>query len=240
MARRTDHDLSSVFINCPFTRDFRPLHEAMIFAVLACHFRPRSALEAGNSGDTRLDKIIRLIKESKYSVHDLSAVGLDVESGLPRFNMPFELGIAVGLKKATRMYASHSLLVLEHEKNSYQKYLSDMSGQDLQAHGRETSRLIPLLRNWLRTESPRTDIPGGARISAEFVKFQDSLPTMCLDADLDRDALPFVDLVGLAQTWLLETRSTPTERSTGSSSGGSGTTVRRTALGRRQQTPREH
>jgi hypothetical protein len=87
MARWTDRDLTSVFINCPFTTDFRPLHEAIVFAVLACHFRPRSALEAGNSGDTRLDKIVRLIKESGYSVHDLSAVSLDATSGLPRFKL---------------------------------------------------------------------------------------------------------------------------------------------------------
>jgi hypothetical protein len=229
MARWTDRDLTSVFINCPFTTDFRPLHEAIVFAVLACHFRPRSALEAGNSGDTRLDKIVRLIKESGYSVHDLSAVSLDATSGLPRFNMPFELGIAVGLKKATRTYASHSLLVLEHERYSYQKCLSDMAGQDLQAHGSDSARLIPIVRNWLRTESPRTDIPGGTRISAEFVRFQLKLPDMCADADLDRDALPFVDLVALAQTWLLETGFTPKTRPTDSSSAASHTTVRRTA-----------
>jgi hypothetical protein len=51
MARGIDRDLTSVFINCPFTADFRPLHEAMIFTVLACYFRPRSALEANHSGD---------------------------------------------------------------------------------------------------------------------------------------------------------------------------------------------
>jgi len=204
MARGTDRDLISVFINCPFTHDYRPLHEAMIFTVLACGFRPRSALEAGNSGDVRLDKIVRLIKESAYSVHDLSAVGLDADSGLPRFNMPFELGIAVGLKKASRTYASHSLLVLEREKYTYQKCLSDIAGQDLQAHGSDATRLIPLVRNWLRTESGRTDVPGGATINAEFARFRASLPRICRKAGLDRDALPFIDLLALAQTWLQE------------------------------------
>lgn len=229
MARRTDHDLTSVFINCPFTSDFRPLHEAMIFTVLACHFRPRSALEAGNSGDVRLDKIVRLIKESEYSVHDLSAVDLDLASGLPRFNMPFELGVAVGIRKATRTYASHSLLVLENEKYTYQKCLSDIAGQDLQAHGSDTARLIAIVRNWLRTESRRTDIPGSTKICAEFSKFQAGLSGICANADLDREALPFVDLLALVQAWLSQTDPTPKARSTDSSSAASHTTVRRTA-----------
>lgn len=229
MDRGIDTNLTSVFINCPFTADFRPLHEAIVFTVLACCFRPRSALEAGDSGDIRLDKIVRLIKESEYSLHDLSAVGLDVDTGLPRFNMPFELGIAVGLKKATRSYSSHCLLVLEDEKYTYQKCLSDIAGQDLQAHGRDCARLIPIVRNWLRTESRRTDIPGGARISAEFSLFQSDLPRICADADLDREALPFVDLLSMVQTWLHEIGSTSTARPTHPSSGESRTSVRRTA-----------
>lgn len=229
MDRGIDSDLASVFINCPFTADFRPLREAMIFTVLACYFRPRSALEAGNSGDVRLDKIVRLIKESEYSLHDLSAVGLDVDTGLPRFNMPFELGIAVGLKKATRSYASHSLLVLEDEKYTYQKCLSDIAGQDLQAHGNDAARLIPIVRNWLRTESRRADMPGGAKICAEFKRFQSRLPDICADADLDREALPFVDLLSMARTWLREAEPTPTQRPAHLSSASSGTNARKTA-----------
>ena len=229
MDRGIDSHLTSVFINCPFTADFRPLHEAMIFTVLACYFRPRSALEAGDSGDIRLEKIVRLMKESRYSVHDLSAVGLDKNSGLPRFNMPFELGIAVGLKKATRTYASHCLLILEHEKYTCQKCLSDIAGQDLQAHGSDCARLIAVVRNWLRTESRRTDIPGGARISAEFSSFQADLPRICVNAGLDREALPFVDLLSIVQTWLHQGGSRSTARSTGPSSVESRTTARRTA-----------
>jgi hypothetical protein len=170
-----------------------------------------------------------LIKESEYSLHDLSAVGLDDASGLPRFNMPFELGIAVGLKKATRAYASHSLLVLEDEKYTYQKCLSDIAGQDLQAHGREAARLIPIVRNWLRTESRRTDMPGGTKICAEFNRFQENLPDICAQVDLDREALPFVDLLLLAQAWLHKGGSTAPLRSTVLSSAASGTNVRKTA-----------
>lgn len=202
MARGIERDSTSVFINCPFTSDFRSLHEAIVFTVLSCGFRPRSALEAGNSGDIRLDKIVRLIKESAYSVHDLSATGLDTATGLPRFNMPFELGIAVGLKKSSRGFSSHSLLVLEAVKYTYQKCLSDIAGQDLQAHGCDAARLIPIIRNWLRTESHSPDISGGTMIASEFNRFQAGLPGVCAAAGLDRDALPFADLHALTQAWL--------------------------------------
>ncbi|HEV7272145.1 hypothetical protein [Pseudoxanthomonas sp.] len=47
-------------INCPFTADFHPLMNAMIFTVIACGFRPRAALEACATGEIRVGKIIKL------------------------------------------------------------------------------------------------------------------------------------------------------------------------------------
>jgi hypothetical protein len=46
-----------------------------------------------------LDKICRIIRECPYSVHDISRTELDAGSGLPRFNMPFELGLVLGAKR---------------------------------------------------------------------------------------------------------------------------------------------
>ena len=104
MALTSSAQEDSVFINCSFTEDYKELFHCIIFCVLACGFRPRSALEAGDAGDIRLDKIVRLIKESHYSIHDLSAIELDGINSLPRFNMPFELGLVIGCKKvAVRM-----------------------------------------------------------------------------------------------------------------------------------------
>lgn len=202
------YELKSVFINCPFTADYRLLLEATVFAVVACGFRPRSALEAGSSGDVRLDKIARLIKESSYSIHDISAVQLDAVNNLPRFNMPFELGIAVGLKKfGGRRYSSHSLLVLESNKYTYQKCLSDIAGQDAQAHDGRPAKLIELVRNWLRTESKHPGIPGGRIVADEFTRFDAMLPEICIKAGLTREDLPYVELLGLAQAWLEEANS---------------------------------
>lgn len=44
----------------------------------------------------RLDRIFTLIQQCRYSVHDISRIQLDAgPPRAPRFNMPFELGLAV-------------------------------------------------------------------------------------------------------------------------------------------------
>jgi len=39
-----------VFVNCPFDDAFAPIFHALIFAIYACSFRPRSALELDDGG----------------------------------------------------------------------------------------------------------------------------------------------------------------------------------------------
>ena len=62
----------------------------------------RATVVAGTgSNETRIDKIARIIRESRLSVHDISRVELDAASDLPRFNMPFECGLAMGAPSDT-------------------------------------------------------------------------------------------------------------------------------------------
>jgi hypothetical protein len=81
-----------VFINCPFDPGYRATFDAIVFAVLHCGFEPRSALEAGGSGQQRFDRLLVLIGACPLAIHDLSRVELSGKN-LPRFNMPFELGL---------------------------------------------------------------------------------------------------------------------------------------------------
>ena len=87
---------TNVFINCPFDDGYQPLLRAIVFTVLSCGFSARSAMEENDAGAVRMDKIKRLIRESRLAIHDISRTELDVTSGLPRFNMPFELGLDSG------------------------------------------------------------------------------------------------------------------------------------------------
>jgi hypothetical protein len=51
---------------------------------------------ADPSSESQLDRVMELMFASAYSFHELSWIGLDRTSPrTPRFNMPFELGIAV-------------------------------------------------------------------------------------------------------------------------------------------------
>lgn len=198
MEMRTRKSLPSVFINCPFTEDYAALFEAMTFTVLACGFLPRSALEKGDGGEMRMDKIIGLIRRSPYSIHDLSAVGLDTTNHLPRFNMPFELGLTLGLRASASKHAKHVVLILESQKYTSQKCLSDISGQDLQAHGGEVNRMILQVRNWLRLETGR-ELPGPRQIEFAFRNFRAALPGSCENAGISPADVPFAER--LAMQW---------------------------------------
>lgn len=205
MAAAPSESEDSVFINCPFTDDYKQLYHSIIFTVLSCGFRPRTAMEAGDAGDIRLDKIMRLVAESPYSIHDLSAVELDDQNQLPRFNMPFELGLVIGCKRIPgSRYSRRPLLVMERTAYTAQKCLSDIAGQDLKAHGGSVSRIINIVRTWLLQQSDRPDIPGHVRIQNAFNAFYDVLPELCDEAELEADDISYSDFVLLAQQWLVE------------------------------------
>src|SRR5438105_5993198 len=89
----------SVFINCPFDPQYQPLFEAILFAVLDCDLRPRCALEIADASEVRIDKIFKIIADCKYGIHDISRTEVTAASGLPRFNMPLELGIFLAAKR---------------------------------------------------------------------------------------------------------------------------------------------
>jgi len=88
-----------LFINCPFSNDYRPLFEGVVFAAIYCGFFPRCALEADDSSSNRFEKICDLIGQCDFGFHDISKVELDGKSKLPRFNMPLELGLFLAAKK---------------------------------------------------------------------------------------------------------------------------------------------
>jgi hypothetical protein len=90
---------TNVFINCPFDNDYRQLLLAVIFTALYLGYKPRLSLERADSGENRIDKILDLIIESKFGIHDLSRIESQKGNEHFRMNMPFELGIDFGCKK---------------------------------------------------------------------------------------------------------------------------------------------
>jgi hypothetical protein len=94
---------------------------------------PRVTLEIPGS-TRRLNRIFELIQSCEYSVHDLSCVQLDrAKPSTPRFNMPFELGLAVGREMTGS--GRQMWFVMEAMKYRLAKSLSDLNGTDPYIHG---------------------------------------------------------------------------------------------------------
>ncbi|WP_420129277.1 hypothetical protein [Longimicrobium sp.] len=196
---------NSVFINCPFDLAFRPLFEAVAFAVYDCGFYPRSALEVEDSSEARIEKIIRIIAECRLAVHDISRTQLDRHSRLPRFNMPLELGIFIGAKAfGTGVHRRKAAIVLDTDRYRYQKYISDIAGQDIRAHGRSPVQMIQQVRDFLVTHCGEgVLLPGGDKIVDRYLTFRGGLSEMCAEAHLPPpEQLTFRDMTTLVVAWL--------------------------------------
>jgi len=193
----------SVFINCPFDAEFDGLRNAMVFAVYDCGFRPRCALESANAHEYRFEKIKKMIKESRFGIHDISRTELDATNNLPRFNMPLELGLFIGaMSYGSRSVKDKSLLILDREQYRYQKYISDISGQDIRAHLNCERTLIKCVRDWLHSECKGTvRLPGGTYIADRYEQFKARLPALCAKVRCQVHELTFVDYSNLASEW---------------------------------------
>ena len=127
MVKTPTNFLRNVFINCPFDEAYTPFFNAIVFTIHDIGFRPRCALEASNASQIRRDKVMDIISECKYSIHDLSLTALDSKTGLPRFNMPFELGLDLGCRRfGNPLQKGKISLVLDIEDHRYEKFISDV------------------------------------------------------------------------------------------------------------------
>ena len=195
----------NVFINCPFDIPYLCLFNAIVFTIHDIGFRPRCSLEASNASQIRLGKILDIISECKYSIHDISRTELDSASGLPRFNMPLELGLDLGCKRFGKSHQIEKVsLILDIKPYRYQKFISDISGQDISAHGGNEKNVIRIVRDWLSPElDPRIFIvPGGDTIFKRYQAFQMALPALCKKLSWKPKELPFSDFSFAIATWI--------------------------------------
>jgi hypothetical protein len=119
-----------VFLNVPFDKGYRPLFLALIAGLAALGCEPHCVLEIPSGGQNRLDRIYGLIETCGASVHDLSRVFLSGPFRVPRFNMPFELGLAYSIARRQ----AHGFFVLEERPHRLQASLSDFNGHDPHIH----------------------------------------------------------------------------------------------------------
>lgn len=193
----------SVFLNVPFDTKYQPLFDSLIFAIHDCGFTARSAREVEDSGQARVEKILDIIEESMFGIHDISRAGIDRATGLARFNMPLELGFFLGAKRyGSDKHLNKRCLVLDRERYRYRNFCSDISGQDIRAHNNQPRDAIRAVRDWLSSHRTAIHMPGGKAIFERYKGFRLQLPIQAKDVRLDHEELTFGDYTKLVIGWL--------------------------------------
>jgi len=164
---------NSVFINCPFDKEYEPILQAILFCVVSAGLFPRIATEAADAAEVRLLKIQNLILKSRFSIHDLSRIQARSQGEYFRLNMPFELGLDYGCRTfAGEEYASKRMLILETKPYRYQAAISDLAGCDIQSHGDQFQQAVRKVRNWLVSEA-NLQMPGATGVLNAYTDFQE-------------------------------------------------------------------
>ena len=197
----------SVFLNCPFDEDFKPVYRAIVFAIVACGFTPRCALERLDGGEYRLDKIAAMIGACDWGIHDISRVEVDAANPVPRFNMPMELGIHLGARLlGERRHRRKRALILESAAHRYDQTLSDISGQDIAQHGNDPARAIEAVREFFNNYRPKGTpaLPGAKALLEDYQRIRTDIgPRLAEEQRLGPwDELSFRDYVDLVEAGL--------------------------------------
>lgn len=195
----------NVFINCPFDDAYMPLLRPMVFCIYRLGFQPRIALERHDSAEARIEKIIELIQNSRYGIHDLSRIKADKAGEMFRLNMPLELGIDIGAKRfGEGPLRSKKCLILESERYRYQAAISDLSNSDIAVHGDEPLEAFTAVRNWLDAEAG-LGADGPTRLWDQFTDFMADNDDVLIARGFSRrdiDRLPLPTLMQNMQDWV--------------------------------------
>ncbi|MEM6797584.1 MAG: hypothetical protein AAF725_26690 [Acidobacteriota bacterium] len=158
----------NVFVNCPFDNSFYPLLRPLLFTIIYLGFKPRIATERLDSGEARITKIVELIEQSKFAIHDLSRIQASEEGEFYRLNMPLELGIDIGCRLFKGgQHSKKKCLILVGERYKYQAAISDLSNSDVANHRNIPREVVSEVRSWL-SSTCSLDADGPTRIWNSF------------------------------------------------------------------------
>lgn len=153
MRRRAQEE--SGFLNIPYDPLYESLYLAFIDGLSGHGLVPRATIEIPTS-ERRLNRIVRLIRRCRYSFHDLSRIQLDRSPPpTPRFNMPFELGLAVDWSLCAG--SRHQWFVFESRPHRLSKSLSDLNGTDPYIHEGTVHGVLRGLMNVLTRTTHRPE-----------------------------------------------------------------------------------
>ena len=173
-----------VFVNCPFDDDYVCVFRAIVFAIHDLGFQARRA-QIDDGEVVHVQRIHAESKGSLYSTRDISQVEPGGTLQLPRFNMPFEPGIARSMHAAGRPL--HHMLLLEKEPNLHNASMSDAAGMDAKIHAGEPALAFEAVRAFFRTKSDTgRPMRGGENIAKRYALFEAKLPASAAAAKISK------------------------------------------------------
>lgn len=169
-------DQKAVFLNIPYDQEFSSLYVAYIVGLYQLDLVPHLAAEIPG-GDRRLDRVFKLIKQCRYSIHDLSRVEVSVApTATPRFNMPLELGMTITWQILKPR--QHTWFVWESEPYRLLRSASDLNGTDPYIHDGTVEGVLRELRNAF----PRDNAPTLQRMLQAHHVVQSNLDVVLTNA----------------------------------------------------------
>ncbi len=104
-------------------------------------------------------------------------------------------------------YGIHDISRTELDETSglprYQKFISDIAGQDIFVHNNNAEEVVRVVRNWLLTVSDRQTIPSGSIIWKHYQDFLEDLPQLTQKFQLEIEDLKFFkDYIFVVVEWL--------------------------------------
>jgi hypothetical protein len=100
-----------------------------------------------------------------------------------------------------RMHRDKKYLIIESDQFRFKQFISDLSGQDIQAHNNDPSEAIKCIRNWLSKKAKST-IPSASIIIDEYTTFLENLPALCEASQWKPNELTFDEYSNLVTSWL--------------------------------------
>jgi hypothetical protein len=195
----------SVFINCPFDTDYLSLLRPLLFTVASLGFEPRIASERSDSAEMRLDKIVRLIRSARYSIHDISRLRAKAAGDYSRFNLPFELGIDRGAQLfGAKRLRTKSCLMLERDQHDFRRALSDLAGVDIKSHQDEAVGIVRAVREWFVETVGLKRVVSATQLWYRFTEFTtDFYEARMSDgySDDDLNMMPVPEYLDFIRSW---------------------------------------
>lgn len=183
---------NNAFINCPFDPEYRDLIERLLFILEFYGFKVNMSVSR-TAGEERLANIIKHIKDSKFTFHDLSRHRATKKGEFARFNMPFELGIDFGCYNYQKNRKDKVIAILDSDAHAYDIHSSDLSGRDILTHNNDGDIFFTIIPLWL-SKSTGVDYDSPKALQGYFIAWQSDYRRILKEKQYDLRSIKKIDL----------------------------------------------